>query len=358
MYYIDENIKNTYRVKCKGARINYLRLDTNENPEGLPREFFDEVMNKVTPELLSMYPEKDNLIHLLSEQNQIEEECISLTNGSDEAIRLVFETFCKPGKKIVSVTPTFEMYHVYSNMFGMIHEEVPYDDNLEISAEKIIDLIDANTNLVVLLNPNSPIGTAYSESEIRAIIEKADRMDAIVIIDEAYHYFYEKTFMHLIKEFNNILIARTFSKLCSLAGLRIGYVVGSKDLIHYIENTQSTYNVNSIGLLFAEEILKRPDIMKDLQDKERRGRDYLIGELNKSEYQYNYQNGNYILIKCNLPSTEVAASLKNKNILIKTYARGLLKDWIRVTTGSKEVMEQFWNEFKLVDKSASNGRPT
>ncbi|MHB8129578.1 MAG: pyridoxal phosphate-dependent aminotransferase [Mobilitalea sp.] len=349
MYYVNEKIKNIHRIKSKGSRINYLRLDTNENPQGLPIDFFNEVMKKVTPELLAMYPEKEAVLTLLAKHEQINEECISLTNGSDEAIRLAFETFGCAGSKLLTVTPTFEMYNVYSNMFGMIHEVVPYDDTFQVSVEDIIKRIDDNTKIVVLLNPNSPIGSTYKDSEIREIIQKAVKKNAIVIIDEAYHYFYDKTFIKLIHEYDNVLVTRTFSKLCSLAGVRIGYIAGNKELIHYIENAQSTYNINCIGLLFVEELLKRPDIIRELQEIERTGREYLIGELNKTDYPYFYQYGNYILVKSKLSPVAVADSLKSENILVKTYGSGILKDWLRITTGSVDVMERFWKAFITID---------
>lgn len=349
MYYVNDSIKNVHRVKHKESRANYLRLDMNENPEGLPKEFFDEVVKKITPEFLAMYPEKERVLELLAKQDGIHKDNISLTNGADEAIRLAFEVFGCEGGKVLTVTPTFEMYDVYANMFGMSHVKVPFDDKLNISVENIIENIDDKTNLVVLLNPNSPIGISYDNSEIEEIICQASKMNSIVLIDEAYFYFHEKTYIDLINKYENVLIIRTFSKLFSLAGTRIGYIAGSKELIHYIENAQPTYNVNSVGLLFAEELLKKPELIKELQAIEREGRDFLINKLVEENYTYFSQEGNYILIKSNRPPKEILEELKRENILIKIYRNGVLKDWIRITTGSIDVMERFWKAFVLID---------
>lgn len=284
MYYIDENIKNTYRVKQKESRVGYLRLDMNENPEGLPVGFFNKVINKITPELLAMYPEKENVLSLIAKHENISKECISLTNGSDEAMRFVFETFACKGKKVLTATPTFEMYDVYCNIFGMKHEMVPFDEEFKISVDEILDKIDEDTNIIVLLNPNSPIGTAYSHDQVHAILNKASSMGAIVLIDEAYHYFYDRTLIDFINNYDNVLVIRTFSKLCSMAGARIGFIAGNKELIHYIENAEATYNVNSIGLLFVEEMLKSPHLIEKLQEIERDGREYLVAKLKESNY--------------------------------------------------------------------------
>ncbi len=347
--YVNEYIKNTYRVKDHENRDGYLRLDMNENPEGLPTEFVDDVIKKITIETIARYPQKDNLIRLIAESEDIDVSNITLTNGSDEGIRLIFETFTKPSAKVVTVSPTFEMYKVYASMFGVQNVVIEYDKNFKVEISDILNKIDKDTNIVALLNPNSPISTEYTDVEFRTIIEKARQMESLVVIDEAYYPFGVDTQMQLIKEYDNVVILRTFSKLFSMAGVRIGYMAGNSELIHYIENAQSTFNVNSIGILFAEELLKRKDIIKEMIETEKTGRDYLVDKLEKSEYEYYAQNGNYILIKTKKEPKLVANYLKENKILIKSYGNPLLSQWIRVTTGSKNILEQFWKEFCIVE---------
>lgn len=210
MYYVNENIKNLYRVKFHDERKDYLRLDMNENPEGLPADFVEEIKKKITPEFIASYPEKDRLAKLLSEHNNIPAECISITCGSDEAMRLIFQCFGEQGKELLTVTPTFEMYDVYSKMFGMGHVMAEYNEDYSLSVDKALDLITENTGLVILLNPNSPIGACWNDADARAIIEKAASVGAVTVVDEAYHYFYPNTFMPLINEYDNLLVLRTF----------------------------------------------------------------------------------------------------------------------------------------------------
>ena len=158
MYYVNENIKDLYRVKFHDERSGVLRLDMNENPEGLPREVFDSVIAKITPEYIAAYPEKDQLMTQLAVCNGITYEHISVTAGSDEAMRLIFHCFGQPGKKLLTVTPTFEMYGVYAGMFGMKHEMIGYKEEFSIDPNEILQAIDGETGIVILLNPNSPIG--------------------------------------------------------------------------------------------------------------------------------------------------------------------------------------------------------
>ncbi|SCI97433.1 Histidinol-phosphate aminotransferase [uncultured Clostridium sp.] len=349
MYYINPNIKNLYRTSYKESRESFLRLDMNENPEGLPSDFLKKVLNEITPEYLAMYPETNTLVDRLSKMLNFNTDNICLTNGSDDAMRLSFEVFGQSGKKLVSVSPSFEMYSVYANMYGMKHCKVFYDENFEVKVEDMLGLIDEDTSIVVILNPNSPIGRNWTENEVRMIIEKARDNKAIVIIDEAYHYFYPKSFINICKEYDNVIIFRTFSKLFSIAGCRIGYIVSNNNIINMIKNASSTYSVNCFAIKIAENLLKYPEITKDLINVERQGREYLLSKLKINGYEF-YNNGaNYILIKSKKPPMELFKELKRRNILIKTYSNPILEKWIRITTGSIDTMEKFWNEFKKVD---------
>ena len=340
-YYINPYIKDLYRVKFHDKREDVLRLDMNESPMGLPVEFVEKVKEKITPEYLSMYPEKDELADLLAEHNGLKAENISITDGSDEAMRLAFQCFGEAGKEVLTVFPTFEMYDVYSKMFGMKHVEVAYDDDFEVSADEILERIGEQTSLVILLNPNSPIGTAFSQSEMEQVIKKAAQNDAIVVVDEAYHYYMQETVMPLIGTYDNLLVLRTFSKLCAIAGLRIGYVAGNEMLIHYIDNAQSTFNVNNVAILFAKEIVQTQGLLKQLRDQWEEGHEYTLQQLRKMGYEVRSGYGNYILLFPNRDSKELIAAMKEKDVWIRDYGRGLLKGWVRVSTGDKKSMERF-----------------
>ncbi len=349
MNYVNKNIKDLYRVKFHDERGSVLRLDMNENPEGLPVEFVEEVKKKITPSFIAAYPEKDRLAALLAEHNSISADNISITCGSDEAMRLIFQCFGEENKALLTVTPTFEMYDVYSKMFGMGHETVEYNDDFTLSIDNILSKINENTGIVILLNPNSPIGVCWSENDAKIIIEKAAENNALVVVDEAYHYFCESTFMPLIKKYDNLLVLRTFSKLYSCAGLRIGYVSGNERLINYIENAESTFNVNNVAILFAEELMKRPELNEQLIRTEAKGRKWLTNKLIDSGYKVFSAEGNYVLFKPNRPSGEIVAELKKRGVWVRDYSRGILEGWVRVSTGSIKCMEKFYEEFVKAD---------
>lgn len=349
MYYVNENIKDLYRVKFHDERSSVLRLDMNENPEGLPREIFDAVISKITPAYIAAYPEKDHLMTMLAEHDGTTYENISVTAGSDEAMRLVFHCFGQPGKTLLTVTPTFEMYGVYAEMFGMKHKMVGYRADFSVDPTEILQAIDTDTGIVILLNPNSPIGYTYSEEDVRKIIRRAQEVGAIAVIDEAYHYFYTPTFMPLIREYNNVLVLRTFSKLFSMAGLRVGYVSGNAELIGYIENAESTFNVNTIAILFAQEVIRNQELAARLINLEHEGRMWIAEKLKNAGYQTLVMEGNFVLFLPKKTSRLVVEELKKKNVWVRDYSKGILKGWIRVSTGSVACMERFWEAFVQTD---------
>ncbi len=351
--YRDKYIASTYRIKDHTDRRGYLRLDMNENPEGLPEDFVRETVKKITPEFLASYPQKDNLLGLIAGREGVDVQNVTLTNGSDEGMRLVFETFTHAGGRVLTVTPTFEMYQVYASMFGVELDTVPFKEDFTIETEELLGAIKEDTNLVVLLNPNSPIGTEFTEEEFERIVAKAEAVGAVVLVDEAYYPFGVESKVAYCRKHPHVMVMRTFSKWCSLAALRVGYLIGSEECIHLIENAQSTYNVNSVGILFAEELLKREDILDMLRQSMEEGRNYLVSKLESAGYSYYAAKGNYILIKPKKAPQLIAEGLKEEHILIKTYRKGMLAGWLRITLGSRKIMERFWEGFFRMEERDS-----
>ena len=276
-YYVDENIKNTLRIFPEQGRYDYHRFDMNENPEGLPKSFVDSVLKEITPEFLSIYPEPDRFIRKYTEYvSGLFAENVLPTNGSDMAIRYLLETFGEKGKEVVTVAPSFEMYWVNCSILGLKHVPVAYEKDLTIRIEKIVEAVTENTRVVVLLNPNNPVGNVYTEEELQQVIEKARKVGAVVIIDEAYHYFYDKTFIKYAVSGDNVIVLRTFSKLMSLAACRLGVIISNPQIIGYVKNAKLTFDVNSIALLFGERILEHPELIEELIQKEKEGKEGLL----------------------------------------------------------------------------------
>ena len=349
-YYVNENIKNTHRIFPEQGRYNYYIYDMNENPEGLPKEFVETVLKEITPEFLSIYPEPDRFLNKYSNYIGVKYENVLATNGSDMAIRYLLETFGEKGKEVVTVAPSFEMYWVNCSILGLKHVPVSYEKDLTIDINKIVEAITENTRIVVLLNPNNPIGNVYTENELKIVVEKAKSVGAVVIIDEAYHYFYPQTFLNYAISEENVILLRTFSKLMSIAACRIGVIISNPEIIEYVKKGKLTFDVNSIALLFAERIIEQPQLIQKLIDVENDGKEYTLDSLKKHGYECRDCRGNFIFVKPYHDAKQIAFKLeKEKKVLVHSYGNELLKDYIRVSVGSRNAMRIFLDAFYEVD---------
>ena len=339
--HINPFIEKTERVFPMQGRRAFLRYDMNENPEGLPSDFVEEVKKEITPEFLATYPEPDRFLKRYADYMGVDFSQVMATNGSDMAIRYLLETFGEVGKDVVTVSPSFEMYWVNCNILGLHHVPVSYEEDMTIDIEKILAAITEDTRIVVLLNPNNPMGNSYAEEEAERIIAKAEEMGALVIVDEAYHYFHEGTLLNLVKHHDNVALLRTFSKLFSLAACRLGVITASEKVIEQVKKSKLTFDVNSIALLFGEKLLDHPEIEQKLIAAEKEGKAYLLEAMRGKGYECRECKGNFVLVKTGIEPQELAQRLEEKKVLIKTFSKGLLKGYIRVSTGSKKAMEKF-----------------
>lgn len=349
-YYVNGNIKNTMRIFPNQNRYRYWRYDMNENPEGLPKEFVDSVLKEITPEFLATYPEPDRFLQKYAAFLGVNFDNVLVVNGSDMAIRYLLETFGEQGKEVVTVTPSFEMYRVNCALLGLKCIAVPYETDMTISIEKVLSAITRNTRIVVLLNPNNPMGNVYTEAELRSVIRCTQEVGAIVIIDEAYHYFYPNTFLSIALEHDNVVVLRTFSKLFSIAALRLGVVISNPDIIHYVKKIRLSFDANAVALLFAERIIEHPELIQHLIQTAAGGKQYALEQLSLHSYWCRDCKGNFIFIKPNNPAQQIARRLEyEKHILVHAYNNELLKEYIRVSTGSKAAMQIFLNAFFEID---------
>lgn len=350
MVHVNKNIKNTVRVFPEQGRAAFYRYDMNENPDGLPKAFVDEVLQEITPKFLSIYPEPDRFLKKYASFVGVEPENLTVTNGSDMGLRYIMETFGETGKDVVTVSPSFEMYWVNCNILGYHHVPVPYEPDMTIKIDNILNAINENTRIIALLNPNNPIGNVYTQEEINRVVEKAKQVGAVVIIDEAYHYYYPNTFLRTALKNDNVIILRTFSKAFSIPALRLGIIISNPQLIHYINNAKLTFDVNSVALLFGEKLLDHPEILQNIVDSENEGKAFMLKELSMKGYTCRDCRGNYIFIKPRHDARKVAERLKNeKYVLVHPYGNAFLQDYIRVSIGSIKSMKIFLNAFCEID---------
>lgn len=350
MYYVDPIIKNLFRTNQPEGRGNYIRLDQNENPDGVPQWLFDEVMNQITPSYLSLYPEEIEFREKYAKLLGVASDEVTFTDGSVVAMNYVIRTFGEPGKNLLCVTPTFGMYKVYADMVGMNTAFVHYENDYTFNIDKLIEKIDENTSIVSLVNPSMPIGNAYPQDEIQRVVEKAQKFNAMVCIDEAYTYFYQKNSLELIKKYDNIVILRTFSKMLSLPAIRIGAIVSNKNNIQYINNLKPHYTVNGVAIAFGKAIVDNFDrVLDELYTKFEGGKAYLLKALDDAGYSYIPTEGCFICVTPkHKTAEEITEELKKRNILI-FCGKGDSAGFLRITIWDKKYMKMFMDELLDID---------
>lgn len=351
MYYLNDRVKNLFRIFDQNERKDYLRLDLNENPGGLPEEFVKSVLSGVTPQLVAQYPETLHFTEVLANHLGTDIKHVCLVNGSAEGIRYIIQAFTSENGRIVGVVPSYFMFQIYSEMYGRNFVKVPYNDDLTMDVDNIISELTDETQLLILLNPNNPMGNVYSVEEFERIFEVAKQKQITVLVDEAYHYFYPNTFLKYALENEHIFITRTFSKLFSMAGCRLGYVVGWADGISMVQKLCTPHNTNAFAMLFAEAVLETPGMLDSLINNFTDGRMYLIDWLDAHGYPHKGDAGNFLFIKPKTNASVIVDRMKEeKKILIKVYPNvGEFGDCLRVSIGEKQYMEQFTSALLEID---------
>ena len=322
-------------------RTEYVRLDGNESVDGLPESFVNKVLDKISPAMLATYPNPKKCTEAIAAYLGIDRENVLVTNGSDAAIKMFFEVYIEENDDVIIASPAFEMYEVYCNMYGAKAHNCLYSDAFDFPVDEFVDHINKGAKLAIITNPNNPTGSVLDEQRIRHILDVAERNDTLVMIDEAYYWIYDQTMLHLLREYSNVVILRTFSKILGLAGLRLGFAVAGKDMILDLKKVAPPAGVNTIALLFGEEIMNNPDVIEKLVSDFREEKEYFKNKLKNAGIEYLDTNSNYLLIPAGDNYSSVLEKLKNDKILI-AYK---MKKYYRVNIGNQESIDKFISSF-------------
>jgi len=329
------------------SRHRKMRLDKNEHTSGIGKSHLKNVLSSIDPEVISSYPESEHFYGMLARSLRIKREELILTNGSDGAIKSVFEAFINPGDRVIIVHPTYAMFYVYCDLFGAEKVQIDFDENLDLPVDKILEAIDPTVRLVALPNPNSPTGTVIEEKDLVSLIKKAGSRGSVVLIDEAYHGFYPKTMLGSIRRYDNLIVTRTFSKAYALAGLRLGYAVANPAIIRALYNVKPMYEANAVALRFAEYVLKHPSMANDYIRECSLGKEYLAGRFRSLGFAVHKSHANFLVVKMPGINNSLAAKLGKRGVLVKGgYDAPGLRDTIRVTVGPKRQMAEFFRIFQ------------
>lgn len=321
-----------YNPPLEGRR-DFVRLDFNENTIGPSYKVIEAIRNVALNEL-GAYPEYSPFKKKLAKYLKVRYEEVAITNASDEAIKLVIDTFMENGDEIIIPVPTFPMFRFYAEVAGVKVREILYNKDLSFPTSKVIDALNEKTKIVVIVNPNSPTGTLVDERDIIKIIKKAK--NSIVLLDEAYYQFSGKSMKKLVRKYDNLVILQTFSKAFGLAGLRLGYIISNKENIKSLTKANSPYSVNSLAVKAAMAAIEDSRYVKKYVSMVQESRKLLKKFLQDFGIRFFDSRANFILVDFGNKAKKIEKELKKKGILVRSQSdKPLLKGCVRITLGAK-----------------------
>jgi len=311
-------------------------LDANEMPFDLSESLKQEILKELSLVEWNRYPDIycDKLRIALGEYVEKDYGMIAVGNGSDELISLALRALVGIGESIMTVEPTFSMYSFYAKLNGIEVLNFNLEDDFELDIVRLKKTLKTEKpKMLILCNPNNPTGSCIDIEDIKEI---ASDYDGYLMLDEAYYEFYGISGIGLLENYKNVIILRTLSKAFGLAGLRVGYAVASKKIIESIFAVKSPYNVNSLTQTAALKVLEHMEEVKERVELIKTERERMYNQLNIVKDIMVYPSkANFLLIKSS-DSGQISEKLKKKNIRIRYFETCILKDFIRVSIGSRE----------------------
>jgi histidinol-phosphate aminotransferase len=339
-----ENIKNltpysSARDEFQGEASIY--LDANENAFGSPLE-----------DQYNRYPDplQYNVKKRLSEIKGVPIRNIFLGNGSDEAIDILFRSFCNPGvDNVILVPPTYGMYEVSANINDIQTKKVSLTEDFQLNLEGIAEAIDSNTKLIFICSPNNPTGNSINRDDIETLL---NNFDGIVVIDEAYiNFSRQKTFIQELTEYSNLVVLQTLSKAWGLAGLRVGMAFASEEIIEVMNKVKPPYNINESSQQLALKALANVEQVNGWIKETLVQRDKLVLALKDLDFVLDIypSDANFILVKTTDPKG-IYNFLVQKGIIVRDRSKiDLCEGSLRITVGTpaeNEILIDTLKKFK------------
>jgi len=329
--------RRTYEPPGEG-RADKLRLDFNENTAGCSPKVC-RALAKLSPKLLSMYPEYERGTRRLARHFKVKPEELLLTNGGDDALRLFFDAFVDAGTAAVIIEPTFPMYRYWGEVAGAKLEVQRYSAHMDFPLDAVLQSLAAKPRVLFVCNPNNPTGTLLPKETIETILQAATH--TAIVLDEAYAEFSGLTVIPLIHEYPQLFVARTFSKAAGLAGLRLGAVIANSDSLAILRRATAPFPVNVAALAAAEAAVSDPKTMKQYIKNILRTRAWFEKELHKLELKTWPSAGNFLLVDFGPGGSEMCFQLQAKHaVLLRDRAKDIGPGIVRVSIGTQKEMER------------------
>lgn len=317
--------------------MKYIKLNTNESPFPPSEKAMKKAAEAVKNLQLYCDPECRALVKKASEVFSIDTDEILFTNGSDEILNFAFSAFCDETHHAVFPDITYGFYPVFAEINRVPYEEIPLKDDFTISVDDYIGI----NKTIFIANPNAPTGIALSLNDIEKIV--SSNPESVVVIDEAYVDFGTESAVSLIHKYSNLLVTQTFSKSRSLAGGRLGFGIACKELIadlNTIKYSTNPYNINSLTQAVGAGVLEDEEYTKSNCKTIIENREYLTKKLEAMGFFVLPSKANFVFARHDkTDGRALYEALKSKGVLVRHFDSERLRDYNRITVGTKEQID-------------------
>lgn len=318
------------------GRGKKLRLDFNENTVGCSPAVV-RALSRMTAEEMAIYPEYQATTKRLARFFGVRPAEMHLTNGIDDALHLIADTFINDGDSVLVIEPTFDMYRFFAELAGARVVALRYDQEMRFPVDAVIRALQQTgkrcPRVLYIANPNNPTGTLVQSAELRRILRAGSR--TLVLVDEAYFDFAGLTILKWIRRYPNLLVARTFSKSAGLAALRIGCLFGKPELLAAMRRACTPYPVNSAALVAADAAIGDPRFLQNYTREVLQSRDLLEKGLVRLGARVYPSSANFVLADFGPAARRLVRALERKGILVRGRKDFPREGFVRISAGTR-----------------------
>jgi len=324
----------------------YIKLNTNESPFPPSPKAVEKAAEAAKRLQLYSDPTAAEVTKMVAQTYGVEPEEVLMVNGSDEILNFAFMAYCDDKTPAAFPEITYGFYPVFAQVNNVPYVKIPLKEDFSIDIRDYFGL----NKTIFIANPNAPTGIALKKSEIEEII--GHNPNNVVVIDEAYVDFGAESCVDLIHKYDNLLVTQTFSKSRSMAGARLGYGIGNKNLIqdlNTIKYSTNPYNVNSLSMAAGIGMLSDPEYMQKNCQTVMENREYTMKELKRLGFTMTDSCANFIFVKHpKLDGGKLYETLKARGVLVRHFTADAICQYNRITIGSREDMEALIKEVETI----------
>jgi histidinol-phosphate aminotransferase len=329
-----------------GGRQGKLRLDFNENTVGCSPKVIEYLKQNLSADALTVYPEYVDAMRELAAYFAVAPGELLLSNGTDEAIQVLINTFVDDGDDVLMLKPSYAMYKFYAELAGASVREMEYaPSDLSFPLEEFIAAIRPETKAILIANPNNPTGTGIDVAAIRRILDAAPH--AAVLIDEAYFEFCGVTALPLVRQYPNLFVSRTFSKVFGMAAMRCGCLFSSVENVRWMHKAQSPYSVNMLAALAARAAIQDREYVANYVREVLAAREMAYEGLRKLGIAFYASQANFVLFRAGDRAIPIRDALRERGVLVRDRSYEI-PGCVRVTIGDRAQIERFLRELEAL----------